>query len=195
MSRDTTWEDVWAEYDARQAGHATPAVAEPAPAIAVPRRRAPSPAWVPRRLLVGGLLAVLVVLLGLPPGDAGAPAVASQELAQQRQDLIVVGLAGETEMAESPAGPPPETVLLSEASMLPMAPPAWVQPSVVAATPVAAPASATEPRRAASSPRRQVRANRPLTQVAAAEQPWFDGSASLQPRRTPTRSRANLPSS
>jgi hypothetical protein len=192
MSRDTTWEDVWAEYDARQAGHAAPPAAVATPAIAVPRHR---PVGLPRRLVVGGLLAVLVLLLGLPLGDAGAPAVASQELAQQRRDLVVVGLAGETEMAESPAGPPPEAVLLSEAAMLPMPPPAWVQPSLVPATAVAAPAVAPETRRTASSPRRQARANRPLQQVAAAEQPWFDGSASLQQRRTPTRSRAIVPSS
>ncbi len=192
MSRDSTWEEVWAEYDARQASHAEPAtmaapLAEPRPA----RRRSGGN---PPRLVVGALLAVLVVVLGLPFGEAGAPAVAGQDQILHRQDMIVVGLAGETEMAESPAGPPPAAQLLAEAVLVPMPPPAWVQPGPAPAMAAAEPVAAARPQRAAQQARRTAhtaRAPRQLaSSTAAPEQPWFDGSASLQTRRQAARHRA-----
>jgi hypothetical protein len=161
MPRDTSWEDVWAEYDARQAGHAVaPTVAVAPPIAAAPRARRPN------RLALGGLLALLVVLLGLPLGEAGAPAVASQEQPVQRRTLIAVGLSGEAEMGESPAASPAAAILFTEAVLLPMPPPAWVQP---AATPTAEPAAPAEARRAVPPPRRLTRASRAARQMATME--------------------------
>ncbi len=179
MPRDTSWEDVWAEYDARQAGHAAPP-----PAAAPARTEAPRPRR-PNRLALGGLLALLVVLLGLPFGDAGAPAVASQEQAFQRHTMIAVGLSGETDMGESPAVSPPPAMLLAEAVLLPMPPPAWVQPS---ATPAAEPAAPAAARAAAHPTRRVARARRVVRQLVAAEAaaPWPTIGAAA-PRRASLR--------
>ena len=197
MSRDTSWEDVWAEYDARQAMHAAaPPLAEtladagPEAALAP---AAPSLAR-PGRLAMAGMLVLLGMLLGLPFGEAGAPAVASQEQAFQRHSMIVLGLSGEAEMAESPASAPPEATLLAEAVLLPLPPPAWVQPSAAPAAPqVAEPAAAVESRRPARPQRRLARPSRPAPQLAtlaAPEQPWFEPAAGSGLRRNAARSRA-----
>ncbi len=202
MSRDT-WEEVWAEYDVRQAGHAAGPAQSIAPPIEVPLARRASGWGGPQKLALGGMLALLAVLLGLPFGDAGAPAVASQEQTFQRHTMIVAGIAGEAEMGESPAAAPPEADLLAEAVLVPPPPPAWVRASVGMASPAQArlaqvnplasaePTAAPEARRAAPTPRRLAR--RPARQLAiatAAEQAWFDGSVSLQPRRHASRRHA-----
>ncbi len=193
MPRDTSWEDVWAEYDAREATHAAPAhpVAAPAPepALAEPLPVRPGANRRPRRLAMGALLALCVMLLGSPFGEAGAPAVAGQEQAFQRHTMIVVGLSGQAEMGESPASAPPQAVLLAETALLSMAPPAWVQPSLV---PAAEATPAAETRRAARpSTRRLARSSRPPREVAMvpeAEQPWF--APAPQQRRMPASARS-----
>ncbi len=116
MPTDTTWDDVWAEYDAR-AGHTpqpnrrTPWYLEPGYGVPLEKPRATAP----RRPRYGlaGLVILLVTLLGVPMGEVGAPAVATsmENLMPERHNMIVFGAAGDAEMGESPALPPPPQVL------------------------------------------------------------------------------------
>jgi hypothetical protein len=166
MPRDTSWEDVWAEYDARQAGHAQ------VPPVAAPPSLEEAPRLQPRRLALGGLLALLVVLLGLPMGEAGAPAVASQEAPFQRHTMVAVGLSGEADMGESPATTPSTAVAMAEVALPPMVTPAWVHTATgptTATTPSAQPTVPIAGRRIGQAPKRLARAGRPARQFAAVE--------------------------
>ncbi len=139
MPRDTTWDDVWAEYDARIGATAKPAaaaepvvVAASAPRLAryrLPRLRG-------RTLAMAALAMLVAVVLGLPFGDAGAPAIASQEeTVPARQTMVVVGLSGDADMSESPAvSPSGAALLMSELA------PAQAAPAALATAEPAVPA-------------------------------------------------------
>jgi hypothetical protein len=103
MPHATTWDEVWAEYDAR--------AARPAPQRAPRATPLPKPAQPGRRRRLGAALAlVLLALAGVAMGQAGWSTLAtahSVAATQERSDLVVIGLAGQDDFAESPAEPPP----------------------------------------------------------------------------------------
>lgn len=127
MPNDSTWDEVWAEYDARVAATRPPAAAaawyhDPSHDAPPPPRARRRWHWPRPRASLLALALLLVLVLGSPFGEPQHQASAGP--VPQRHSLVVVGLSGQTDMAESPALPPP--------------------PMLVAATP-AEPAPVAEP--------------------------------------------------
>ena len=110
MSSSNTWDEVWAEYDARQ------------PQTAVPEARPQVPAQPRFRRGIGqaglAMLALLFCLAGLSFTEYSANArLPTEEPVQlQRVTMVVIGVAGEAEGGESPALNPQALTQLAEAT-------------------------------------------------------------------------------